>query len=94
MKFQKAVSTARTLLLIALVFCVLGLTMGGAELATFRAIVTGIAMFLVLIALYFIFRYCRCPYCGKQIFFGVSKATSCPRCRRNFLTGKKVKRNR
>ena len=51
MKFQKAVSTARTLLLIALVFCVLGLTMGGAELATYRAVATGIAMLLVVVAL-------------------------------------------
>ena len=54
MKFQKAVSTARTLLLIALVFCVLGLTMGGAELATYRAVATGIAMLLVVVALYYI----------------------------------------
>ncbi len=94
MKFQKAVSTARTLLLIALVLCVLGLTMGGADLATIRAVTTGLAMLLVIVALYYIFRYCRCPYCGKQIFFGVSKATSCPHCRRSFATGKKVKRNR
>lgn len=94
MKFQKAVSTARVLLLIALVLCVLGLTMSGAELAMFRAVTTGLAMLLVIVALYYIFRYCRCPYCGKQIFFGVSKATSCPHCRRNFVTGKKVKRNR
>lgn len=94
MKFQKAVSVSRGLLLAALVLCVLGLTMGGAEVATLRAVFTGVAMFLVLLALYFIFRYCRCPYCGKQIFFGVSRATSCPRCRRNFVTGKKVKRKR
>ena len=94
MNFQKAVSLAKSLLLAALVLSVLGLTMGGAELATLRAVFTGIAMFLVMLALYFIFRYCRCPYCGKQIFFGVSKATSCPRCRRNFVTGKKVKKKR
>ena len=42
-------------------------------------------------ALVCIFKYCRCPNCGKVIFFGVLAVKSCPRCHRNLVTGKKMK---
>ena len=38
-----------------------------------------------------IFKYCRCPNCGKVIFLGVMALKSCPRCHRNLVTGKKMK---
>ena len=38
-----------------------------------------------------VFLYSRCPSCGKVIAFGVLKATCCPRCKRNLVTGKKMK---
>ena len=38
------------------------------------------------------YRHCRCPYCGKRIVLGVLAASNCPACRRNLITGKKVKR--
>ncbi len=38
-----------------------------------------------------IYKYCRCPYCGKRIFMGVLVVTHCPACRRNLKTGKKSK---
>ena len=47
-----------------------------------------VAVFVVL------FKYCRCPHCGKVIFLGVLAVTSCPKCRRNLITGKKVKRSK
>ena len=34
----------------------------------------------------------RCPSCGKVIFFGVLAVKSCPRCHRNLVTGKKMKK--
>ena len=34
----------------------------------------------------------RCPNCGKVIFFGVLAVKSCPRCHRNLVTGKKMKK--
>jgi len=40
----------------------------------------------------FIYKFCVCPYCGKHVFFGVLSVKSCPRCRKNFETGKKTKR--
>ena len=36
--------------------------------------------------------YCCCPNCGKVIFFGVLAVKSCPRCHRNLVTGKKMKK--
>ena len=47
-----------------------------------------VAVFVVL------FKYCRCPHCGKVIFLGVLAVTSCPKCRRNLITGKMVKRSK
>ena len=43
-------------------------------------------------ALFVVYKYCRCPYCGKRIFGGVLAVKSCPKCRRNLITGKKVKK--
>ena len=41
---------------------------------------------------YVIWRYCRCPYCGKRIITGALAARSCPACHRNLDNGKKVKK--
>ena len=54
-----------------------------------------VASFAFLIATIVVMaKYCRCPYCGKRIMAGVLVVTSCPSCRRNLTTGKKVKKNR
>ena len=41
-----------------------------------------------------VFKQCRCPHCGKVIFLGVLAVTSCPKCKRNLTTGKKVKKSK
>ena len=41
-----------------------------------------------------IYKQCRCPHCGKVIVLGVLSVTSCPSCKRNFVTGKKVKKSK
>ena len=46
----------------------------------------------MIAAVVVIFLYSRCPSCGKVIVFGVLKATSCPRCKRNLVTGQKMKK--
>lgn len=46
---------------------------------------------LFITAILTIVKYCRCPNCGKVIFFGVLAVSSCPRCHRNLVTGKKMK---
>lgn len=53
-----------------------------------------LALTFVLCALtvYVIIRYCRCPHCGKRIYFGVLKARTCPACHRDLVNGKKTKK--
>ena len=43
---------------------------------------------------FIIVRDCRCPHCGKIIFFGALSATHCPRCKRSLTTGKKQKKSK
>ncbi|MBR1456074.1 MAG: hypothetical protein IJ594_02785 [Oscillospiraceae bacterium] len=52
-----------------------------------------VASFLVILAtIYVMYRYCRCPYCGKHIIAGALVVSSCPACRRDLSTGKRVKK--
>ena len=58
-----------------------------------------LAFFVITFALFaaifvVLYKYCRCTHCGKMIVFGVMAVTSCPRCRRNLVTGKKVKKSK
>lgn len=94
MKFSKAASFSKTLMLISVVLCVLGLTMTGAEMTTIRTAASLTAMVLIIIAVAVVLRYCRCPHCGKRIFFGVAKVKYCPNCRRDLETGKKVSKKK
>ena len=57
----------------------------GAFVVAMAAFVTGVVV---------IFKYCRCPHCGKVIFLGVLALEICPKCRYNFITGKKVKKSK
>ena len=41
-----------------------------------------------------VFIYCRCPRCGKVIFFGFFKVTVFPKCKCDLRTGKKVKKSK
>ena len=56
-----------------------------------QVIVMCLTVVLFVTSLALIFKYCRCPNCGKVIFLGVMAVTACPRCHRNLVTGKKVK---
>ena len=49
------------------------------------------AFLLMLLAIFFIFVYCRCPWCDKRIFSGMMKVQVCPHCKRDIDTGLKVK---
>lgn len=53
-----------------------------------------ITTILFITAIVTIIKYCRCPSCGKTIFFGVLAVHSCPRCHRNLVTGKKMKKSK
>ena len=51
-----------------------------------------ISFALLLATLYYMIRYCRCPYCGKRILAGVLTVTKCPACHRDLESGKKAKK--
>lgn len=66
-------------------------------LPQYSAIQLGLMALTVLsfaTAVVIVFKYCRCPSCGKVIFLGVLRVTACPRCRRSLTTGKKIKKSR
>lgn len=79
-------------LLAAVVCCALSLF-----LPQYSALQLGIMALTILsfiTAIITVIKYCRCPKCGKIIFLGVLRITSCPRCRHNLTTGKKTKKSR
>ena len=51
-----------------------------------------LTLVLCALTIYVILRYCRCPHCGKRIYFGVLNARTCPACRRDLVSGKKTKK--
>lgn len=55
---------------------------------------TLISIVLVVAVFVTIYKNCRCPHCGKAILLGVLAVTTCPKCRRNLITGKKVKKSK
>ena len=79
-----------------LLFAVIALSLAAGLLtpkgSTQQTILVLTAFALIAALLGVIYKYCRCPYCGKRIFAGVLAVKSCPKCRRNLTTGKKVKK--
>ncbi len=55
---------------------------------------SGLTLLLFGAIIYIDVKYCRCPNCGKVILLGVLAIDACPRCKRNLVTGKKVKKSR
>ena len=47
---------------------------------------------LIVATLVVMYKFCRCPYCGKHIMMGVLVVKSCPRCHRDLSSGKKTKK--
>ena len=66
--------------------------LGASNYETARDHLRTVILFVVMV--YIICTECRCPHCGKIIFFGALAATYCPRCKRSLMTGKKQKKSR
>lgn len=93
MKFKTAVKAINSLVIVSVVLCVSGLIVGDSN-AAMRLVLTAAALLLLITALIISLTFCRCPYCGKRIFFGAARVEYCPNCRRNLVTGKKGSRKR
>ena len=89
--FDDTKSLIKTLVVLAVICCVAGLffTAEGSRLQLILVLLTLVFMVAALVV---VFLYSRCPSCGKVIAFGVLKATCCPRCKRNLVTGQKMKK--
>lgn len=89
--FEYGKKMAKYLLIFALILCAASLLLapGGSYLQVILMIVTFAVMIATVVVMY---RFCRCPYCGKHIMTGILTITSCPRCHRNLSTGKKTKK--
>ena len=79
----------RILLMATAVGCAASLLTPQYSLVQVALMCLTVVLFVTCLAL--IFKYCRCPNCGKVIFLGVMALKSCPRCHRNLVTGKKMK---
>ena len=61
---------------------------------TLQGIFAAATLILFIAGIYIDYKHCRCPHCGKVIFLGVLAVTACPKCKRNLVTGKKVKKSK
>ena len=87
--FEYGRNISKYLVIFAIVLCVLSLLV---PQGTYVQIVIIAATLALTIATFVVlYKYCRCPYCGKRIMIGVLRVTVCPRCRRSLTSGKKIK---
>ena len=59
-----------------------------------RAVLSVLVILGFIAAIYTLVKDCRCPYCNRVIFMGVLNVRECPHCRRNLITGKKMKKSK
>ena len=83
----------KKILVAALLTSVLSIV-GRAFNPTMQLLFSGVTVILFVWAVFVVVRQCRCPYCGKIIFLGVLAVKTCPKCRRDLTSGKKVKKSR
>ena len=58
------------------------------------ALFSGATLILFIAIIYIDIKFCRCPSCGKVILLGVLAVDTCPRCKRDLVSGRKVKKHR
>ena len=91
--FQFGQDRVKKLLWAAVIVCVLALIAGN-----FNVMLQSILLIATLLIIGWtfvtIFRYCKCPHCGKVILFGILQASTCPKCRRSLVSGKKTKKSK
>ena len=91
--FEDIKSLIRTLIVLAVICCV-GCLFFTRENSVLQLVLIVLTLAFMVGTLVVVFLYSRCPSCGKVIAFGVLQATSCPRCKRNLVTGEKMKKNK
>lgn len=89
--FEYGKKIAKYLVIFAIILCLASLFLApeGSYLQVTLVVVSFVLMVSTLFVMY---KYCRCPYCGKRIMTGVLTITACPRCHRSLTSGKKIKK--
>lgn len=88
--FEDIRSLVKSLVICAVITCVAAMLFGsGNELL--QGVLLLVTMAFIIAAVVVIFLYSRCPSCGKIIAFNMLRVTCCPNCKRNLITGKKMK---
>ena len=59
-----------------------------------QLVLIGLSAVLLIAMLVCAWRFCRCPYCGKRIIAGALAVTTCPSCRRDLKSGRRVKKSK
>lgn len=78
----------------ALACCVLSVLGNYLHFPNLQLLFAGATVILFIVTIVIIVRQCRCPHCGKIIFLGVLAVTACPSCKRDLVSGKKVKKSK
>jgi len=55
-------------------------------------IMVGFTVVLFAALVYTMWRYCKCPRCGRHIVGGVLVVKVCPHCKRHLSSGQKMKK--
>ncbi len=91
--YEKARGRLRTVMIAAVAACA-GSLLTPQDYLSLKLFFTVATILLFATLIFIIVRDCRCPHCGKIIFFGALSVTHCPRCRRSLTTGKKYKKSK
>ena len=89
--FEDTKRMIKTLVVLAVICCV-GCLFFTQEGTVLQAVLVILTLVFMVAAITVVFLYSRCPSCGKVIALGVLQATCCPRCKRNLVTGQKMKK--
>ena len=82
----------KLMVIAAAVCCIMSLLASTYPMA--QMVLTILTILFFVATIYTMIKYCRCPHCGKVIFFGVLTIKACPNCKRSLITGKKVKKSK
>lgn len=90
MHFKTARRVVMFLIVLSFAFALVGLiALKPGTAANFYVMMA--AFLLMLVAIFFMVVFCRCPWCDKRIFSGMMKVQVCPHCKRDIDTGMKAK---
>lgn len=89
--FEYGRQLAKTSVICAVIVCIVNIFFFPAGSAA-QLVGLGVSLILMVATVVIMYKYCRCPYCGKRIMTGVLTVKVCPSCRRSLASGKKVKK--